>query len=102
MGIPLRLRGAGSAIANVRASFVLECYRLGAPQYGHVSAVVGIRVPQYLQFTLATSLITTCGGGCEPKSILDSQGVEDGARGGMAGVGGCSGIVSMRLLRDEA
>ena len=59
MGIPLRVIGAGLVIANVRAFLPLEYYRLGAPQYGHVSAVVGMRVPQYLQFTFATSLITT-------------------------------------------
>ena len=57
-------------------------YCLGPPQYGHLSAVDGIRVPQYLQFTLATSLITTCSGGFAPMSVLDSHGVSDGAGGG--------------------
>ena len=52
------------------------------PQYGHVSAVVGINVPQYLHFTLATSRITTCSEGFEPKSILDSHGVGDEVGGG--------------------
>jgi hypothetical protein len=55
-GVPLSSIGLGL----VTVSVIRGPYCLGPPQYGHLSTVVGISVPQYLQLTLATSLITTC------------------------------------------